>query len=432
MIIDVIMPKMGESITEGTILEWRKKIGEFIELDEILLEIGTDKVDSEIPSSAAGVLVEILAEPNDVKDVGVVIAKIDTDGSGSSVEIASKEETPIPRPEPEIVKAVEPKPIISVPTTSTVEKKFYTPVVMKIVAEKGLPLGELEMISGSGRSGRVTKKDVLAYIENRGIASAVAQPVAMPAVAHQTPSSTPVPVSSALAGRTVEMHHMRKLIAEHMRESINTSAHVYVMTEVDMTPIVDMVKSKGESFLVKEGFKLTYTPFTVDAVVKALQDFPEMNSSIFGTSVTYHKNINVGLAVAIENGLMVPAMFNCEEKNFLGLCRAVNDVAKRTRSKQISADELSGSTFTITNFGVFGVTVGTPIINQPNVGILGVGAIKKQPVVVESPQGDAIAIRSMMMLSLGFDHRLIDGAGGAKFIERIRHYLVTMDLRQVL
>ena len=217
-----------------------------------------------------------------------------------------------------------------------------------------------------------------------------------------------------------------------MRESINTSAHVYVMTEVDMTPIVDMVKSKGESFLVKEGFKLTYTPFTVDAVVKALQDFPEMNSSIFGTSVTYHKNINVGLAVAIENGLMVPAMFNCEEKNFLGLCRAVNDVAKRTRSKQISADELSGSTFTITNFGVFGVTVGTPIINQPNVGILGVGAIKKQPVVVESPQGDAIAIRSMMMLSLGFDHRLIDGASGAKFLERVRHYLENMNLETVL
>ncbi|MBT6797595.1 MAG: 2-oxo acid dehydrogenase subunit E2 [Candidatus Marinimicrobia bacterium] len=434
MIIDVIMPKMGESITEGTILEWRKKIGDFIELDEILLEIGTDKVDSEIPSSAAGVLVEILAEPNDVKDVGVVIAKIDTDGSGSSVEIASKEETPIPKPEPEIVKAVEPKPIISVPTTSTGEKKFYTPVVMKIVAEKGLPLGELEMISGTGRSGRVTKKDVLSYIENRGVASteAVVQPVAIPAVAPQTPSSTPVPVSSALAGRTVEMHHMRKLIAEHMRESINTSAHVYVMTEVDMTSIVDMVKSKGESFLVKEGFKLTYTPFTVDAVVKALQDFPEMNSSIFGTSVTYHKNINVGLAVAIENGLMVPAMFNCEEKNFLGLCRAVNDVAKRTRSKQISADELSGSTFTITNFGVFGVTVGTPIINQPNVGILGVGAIKKQPVVVESPQGDAIAIRSMMMLSLGFDHRLIDGASGAKFLERVRHYLETMNLETVL
>ena len=250
----------------------------------------------------------------------------------------------------------------------------------------------------------------------------------------QTPTSSPGPLanSSFLPGRTEEMHHMRKLIADHMKKSIETSAHVYVMTEVDMTSIVDFVNENENAFLSREGYKLTYTPFMVDAVVKALQDFPEMNSSLLGTSVTYHKNINIGLAVSIENGLMVPAMFNCEEKNFLGLCRTVNDVANRTRNKQISADELTGSTFTISNFGGFGVTIGTPIINQPNVGILGVGAIKKQAVVVESPQGDAIAIRSMMMLSLGFDHRLIDGAGGAKFIERIRHYLVTMDLRQVL
>ena len=433
MIIDIVMPKMGESITEGTILEWRKKVGESIELDEILLEIGTDKVDSEIPSSAAGVVVEILAEPNDVKEVGEVIAKIDTDGSGA---------TPTPpesAPEPEMAQTsepipdlvAEPAPAPSTPkpiSTPSGEKKFYTPVVMKIVVEQGLSLNELELIQGSGRGGRVTKKDVLAYLENRGIAPAqtMADLVSAP-----TSVLAPQPVSSAVAGRTEEMHHMRKLIADHMRESIETSAHVYVMTEVDMTPIVDYVKMNGDSFVAREAFKLTYTPFMVDAVVKALQDFPEMNSSISGTSVTYHKNINVGIAVAIENGLMVPAIFNCEEKNFLGLCRSVNDVAKRTRSKQISADELSGSTFTITNFGVFGVTVGTPIINQPNVGILGVGAIKKQPVVIESPQGDAIAIRSMMMLSLGFDHRLIDGAGGSKFIERIRHYLETMDLETI-
>ena len=433
MIIDIVMPKMGESITEGTILEWRKKVGESIELDEILLEIGTDKVDSEIPSSAAGVVVEILAEPNDVKEVGEVIAKIDTDGSGA---------TPTPpesAPEPEMAQTPEPIPdLVAEPTpapstpkpisTPSGEKKFYTPVVMKIVVEQGLSLNELELIQGSGRGGRVTKKDVLAYLENRGTAPAqtMADPVSAP-----TSVLAPQPVTSAVAGRTEEMHHMRKLIADHMRESIETSAHVYVMTEVDMTPIVDYVKMNGDSFVAREAFKLTYTPFMVDAVVKALQDFPEMNSSISGTSVTYHKNINVGIAVAIENGLMVPAIFNCEEKNFLGLCRSVNDVAKRTRSKQISADELSGSTFTITNFGVFGVTVGTPIINQPNVGILGVGAIKKQPVVIESPQGDAIAIRSMMMLSLGFDHRLIDGAGGSKFIERIRHYLETMDLETI-
>ncbi len=433
MIIDIVMPKMGESITEGTILEWRKKVGESIELDEILLEIGTDKVDSEIPSSAAGVVVEILAEPNDVKEVGEVIAKIDTDGSGATPTPPESAPEPemaqTPEPIPDLV--AEPAPAPSTPkpiSTPSGEKKFYTPVVMKIVVEQGLSLNELELIQGSGRGGRVTKKDVLAYLENRGIAPAqtMADPVSAP-----TSVLAPQPVSSAVAGRTEEMHHMRKLIADHMRESIETSAHVYVMTEVDMTPIVDYVKMNGDSFVAREAFKLTYTPFMVDAVVKALQDFPEMNSSISGTSVTYHKNINVGIAVAIENGLMVPAIFNCEEKNFLGLCRSVNDVAKRTRSKQISADELSGSTFTITNFGVFGVTVGTPIINQPNVGILGVGAIKKQPVVIESPQGDAIAIRSMMMLSLGFDHRLIDGAGGSKFIERIRHYLETMDLETI-
>ena len=433
MIIDIVMPKMGESITEGTILEWRKKVGESIELDEILLEIGTDKVDSEIPSSAAGVVVEILAEPNDVKEVGEVIAKIDTDGSGATPTPPESAPEPemaqTPEPIPDLV--AEPAPAPSTPkpiSTPSGEKKFYTPVVMKIAAEQGLSLNELELIQGSGRGGRVTKKDVLAYLENRGTAPAqtMAHPVSAP-----TSVLAPQPVSSAVAGRTEEMHHMRKLIADHMRESIETSAHVYVMTEVDMTPIVDYVKMNGDLFVAREEFKLTYTPFMVDAVVKALQDFPEMNSSISGTSVTYHKNINVGIAVAIENGLMVPAIFNCEEKNFLGLCRSVNDVAKRTRSKQISADELSGSTFTITNFGVFGVTVGTPIINQPNVGILGVGAIKKQPVVIESPQGDAIAIRSMMMLSLGFDHRLIDGAGGSKFIERIRHYLETMDLETI-
>lgn len=419
MIVDVVMPKMGESITEGTILEWRKSVGESIELDEILLEIGTDKVDSEIPSSAAGTVVEILAEPNDVKEVGEVIARIDTSGSGVPVETPSTPAEPEPTPEPTPEPVATPAPKVSQPARKpSGEKKFYTPVVMKIATEQGLPLGELETISGSGRGGRVTKKDVLAHIESRSAAP--------------QPTPTPVVASSAVAGRTEEMHHVRKLIADHMRESIETSAHVYVMTEVDMTPIVDFVKIKGDSFVAKEGFKLTYTPFIVDAVVKALQDFPEMNASVSGTIVTYHKNVNVGMAVAIENGLMVPAMFNCEEKNFLGLCRAVNDVAKRTRSKQISADELTGSTFTITNFGVFGVTVGTPIINQPNVGILGVGAIKKQPVVVESPQGDAIAIRSMMMLSLGFDHRLIDGAGGAQFLERVRHYLETMDLNSLL
>ena len=416
MIVDVVMPKMGESLTEGTILEWRKKVGDPVALDEILLEIGTDKVDSEIPSSAAGTVVEILAEPNDIKEVGEVIARIDTDGSGTKQQSDKKRDSaPTPEPLPEPKKKAETKPGSPSPTSTTPGvKKFYTPVVMKIAAEQGLPLSELETISGTGRGGRVTKKDILAYIEGLG-----------------SMQERPTPVSSVTAGSTEEMHHMRKLIAKHMKESIETSAHVYVMTEVDMTTIVDFVESKDDSFHQKEGFNLTYTPFIVDAVVKSLQDYPEMNASILGTSVAYHRNINIGLAVAVENGLMVPSMANCEEKNFLGLCRSVNDVAKRTRSSTISADELSGSTFSITNFGVFGVSIGTPIINQPNVGILGVGAIKKQPIVVESAEGDAIAIRSMMMLSLGFDHRLIDGAGGAKFLSQVKHNLETMNLNTV-
>ena len=431
MLLDVVMPKMGESITEGTILEWRKKVGDPVQKDELFLEIGTDKVDSEIPSLESGIIVEILALENDVVDVGTVIARIETDES--LVDISSPSKKPMKAPEPELINKpikVEQPPSTRKKKVDSAEsqngKKFYTPVVLKIASQEGIPLNELEQISGSGRGGRVTKKDVLNYIENHNI---IQTEVVEPA-----PPFSPAPLanSSALPGRTEEMHHMRKIIADHMKKSIETSAHVYVMTEVDMTSIVDFVNENENDFLSREGYKLTYTPFMVDAVVKALKDFPEMNSSLLGTSVTYHKNINIGLAVAIENGLMVPTMFNCEEKNFLGLCRAVNDVANRTRNKQISTDELTGSTFTITNFGVFGVTIGTPIINQPNVGILGVGAIKKQAVVVESPQGDAIAIRSMMMLSLGFDHRLIDGAGGAKFIERIRHYLVTMDLRQVL
>ena len=416
MIVDVVMPKMGESLTEGTILEWRKKVGDPVVLDEILLEIGTDKVDSEIPSSAAGTVVEILAEPNDIKEVGEVIARIDTDGSGTKQQSDKEPDSaPTPEPLPEPKKEAETKPGSSSPTSATPGvKKFYTPVVMKISAEQGLPLSELETISGTGRGGRVTKKDILDYIEGHG-----------------SMQEQPTPVSSVTAGSTEEMHHMRKLIAKHMKESIETSAHVYVMTEVDMTTIVDFVESKDDSFCQKEGFNLTYTPFIVDAVVKSLQDYPEMNASISGTSVAYHRNINIGLAVAVENGLLVPSMANCEEKNFLGLCRSVNDVAKRTRNSTISADELSGSTFSITNFGVFGVSIGTPIINQPNVGILGVGVIKKQPIVVESAEGDAIAIRSMMMLSLGFDHRLIDGAGGAKFLSQVKHNLEIMDLNTV-
>lgn len=420
MIIDIIMPKMGESITEGTILEWRKGVGDRIELDEILLEIGTDKVDSDIPSSAAGVISEILAEPNDVIDVGKVIAKIETEDS-IAVENPIKE-VEEQKKVPELLKKIpeerfsENPPVLK--ASQAKKKTFFTPIVMKIASEKDISLEELESIPGTGRNGRVTKKDILKYTG--------------PSEKDQKPMDQSLNTPPAIpSGRTVEMQHMRKVIAKHMKESIETSAHVYVMTEVDMTSIVDHIKSHNKSFMDNEGFNLTFTPFIVDSVVRALQEHPDMNASLSGTSIKYHKNINIGLAVAVESGLMVPTIINCEEKNFLGLCRSVNDVATRTRTNSISPDELSGSTFSITNFGIFGVSMGTPIINQPNVGILGVGAIKKQPVVIESIDGDAIAIRNIMILSLGFDHRLIDGAGGAKFLEKIRNNLEKIDLNTI-
>ena len=422
MIVDVVMPKMGESINEGTILEWRKEVGEKINLDEILLEIGTDKVDSEIPSSAAGTVIEILAEPNDVKEVGQVIARIDTGSRGGEVrnepslanEDSLEKKVKISAPEPRLDFLSE-----SQKSVLSERKVFYTPVVMKIAAENKVPFSEIGQIVGTGRSGRVTKKDILLYLEKKDHEA--------PAIKHPD-----MKVAIPVTGRSEEMHHMRKMISKHMMESLNTSAHVYVMTEVDMTSIVDFVKKKQDEFKEREGYALTYTPFIIESVIKSLKDYPEMNSSISGSKVDYHRDINIGLAVAIENGLMVPSIPNCEEKNFLGICRSVNDVAKRTRDGGISSDELSGTTFTITNFGVFGVSMGTPIINQPNVGILGVGAIKKQPVVIEDSAGDSIAIRSMMILTLGFDHRLIDGAGGSKFLESVRKYIESMELSDIL
>jgi 2-oxoglutarate dehydrogenase E2 component (dihydrolipoamide succinyltransferase) len=411
MLVDIIMPKMGESITEGTIIEWRKKIGDNLEKDEIFLEIGTDKVDSEIPASVSGILVEILAEPNDVVDVGKVIGRINTDTKAAM-------KTPVQdRTEPIVPKETESSHMEKSVQKTTVKKlvgkrkSFFTPVVMKIVQEENVPMSELDTVQGTGRGGRVTKKDLLAYLDDR---------------------TEPVPSSKlSITDNIEEMEYMRKKIADHMRSSLDTAAHVYVMTEVDMTTIVDYVTAKEESFSSGEGFSLTYTPFIVTAAVKAIQRFPLMNCSLEGDNIVHKKNINIGMAVSIEDGLMVPVIEKCEETNFLGLCRRVRDITVRTRDKTLSPDELQGSTFSISNFGIFNVTMGTPIINQPNVGILGVGAIKKRPVVIETKAGDTIGIRSMMILTLGFDHRLIDGAGGSQFIDAVRKELETMDMERL-
>ena len=279
-------------------------------------------------------------------------------------------------------------------------------------------------ILGTGKGGRVTKVDVLNYLKSRltvpsAKQSDMAQPLAVP------------PAFSRL-DETVEMDNMRKLIAEHMRNSLDTSAHVYVMTEVDMSAIVNYLNKQEDTFYQREGYKLTYTPFIIRACVKALNSQPEMNASLEDSSIVYHKNVNMGMAVAVNKGLMVPVLEKCEELNFLGLCRKVRDLALRTRNKQLNPDELQGSTFSISNFGVFNVTMGTPIINQPNVGILGVGVIKKRPVVIETKEGDTIGIKSMMVLSLGFDHRLIDGAGGSQFVDTVRENLENMNLETLL
>ena len=411
MLVDIIMPKMGESITEGTIIEWRKKIGDNVEKDEIFLEIGTDKVDSEIPASVSGILVEILAEPNDVVDVGKVIGRINTD-TKAAIEAPVQE-----RPQPIVPKEIEASQMEKPVRKTTVKKlagkrkSFFTPVVMKIAQDNNVPMAELDMVQGTGRGDRVTKKDLLAYLDDRS----------GPELSHKL----------SMTDNVEEMEYMRKKIADHMRSSLDTAAHVHVMTEVDMTTIVDYVTAKEESFSSGEGFSLTYTPFIVTAVVKAIQRFPLMNSSLEDGNIVQKKNINIGIAVSIEDGLMVPVIEKCEEANFLGLCRRVRDITLRTRDKDLRPDELQGSTFSISNFGVFNVTMGTPIINQPNVGILGVGAIKKRPVVIETKAGDTIGIRSLMVLTLGFDHRLIDGAGGSQFIDAVRDELETMDLEQL-
>lgn len=428
MVVDVIMPKMGESLTEGTILEWYKKPGETISQDETLLEIGTDKVDSEIPSPTAGTVVEILADVNAVIEVGVVIARIDTDGS-TPVKSRPKEETK--DIEKDEVSLSQQNSLPSSKRGYTKQKSnkgesIFTPVVLKIATQKNLSLSELDSIQGTGRNGRITKKDLHAYLGTRS-------PVPPTTIVKQELiKSAPTEIKS-VPGKKEDIDHMRKLIAGHMRYSLDTSAHVHVVSEVDMTSIVDFVTENEKSFLEKEGLKLTYTPFIILATVQALKVFPEMNASLEnGDTVIYHKQVNIGLAVSVDNGLMVPTLLQCDEKSLLGLCKDVNDIAVRTRSKKISPDELQGSTFTITNFGVFGAIIGTPIINQPNVGILGTGAIKKQPVVVEREYTESIAIRSIMMLTLGFDHRLIDGAGGARFIQEVKNNLETMKLGGLL
>ena len=432
MIIDVIMPKMGESITEGTILEWYKEVGENIDKDETLLEIGTDKVDSEIPAPDSGIIIEILAKPNDVIDVGEVIAKIETEGSSLKLNSDSNKEVKAVKEElKKEHKKDPPKKDIKSEKISKVIKMeegsnnaIITPAVTTLANQEGISLNELSQVAGTGKNGRITKKDLEKYIAAYGRDGSKK--------IIETSKDTTLNVAKYFDGEKVKIDNMRKRISEHMRYSLDTSAHVHMMNDVDMTGIVNFVKKEENLFSSKEGFNLTYTPFIIYSIIKALKEMPEMNSSFDGEIITKHENINIGIAVSVDGGLMVPCIKKCDEKNLLGICRDLNIIVKKTRNKTIEPDELQGSTFTLSNFGIFGAKIGTPIINQPNVGILGAGEIKKQAVVIEKNEMDVIAIRHMMALSLGFDHRLIDGAGGAKFLLNIKNNLENLSFESLL
>ncbi|OUT40756.1 MAG: hypothetical protein CBB66_00665 [bacterium TMED6] len=425
MIVDVLMPKMGESITEGTIVEWKKNVGDSIGKDETLLEISTDKVDSEIPCPTAGKVLELLFDKNDTVEVNTIIARIGTEDSDSldSVEqsIDKKDENNNVEDSQESENITSEKIDVEVSNTSTETKSeriFFSPLVKSIAKKENISIEELNTIKGSGNAGRINKSDILNYIDSKSNVSKVQdiqQPVA---------TSIKYATSDQLKDSVEEMDRVRVKIAEHMVNSKNVSAHVYSTSEVDVTNIVNIRNNKKDAFLNKNGIKLTYTPIIVSACIKAIQEYPLMNASINGTNIIHHQNVNMGIAVALpDNNLIVPVIKAAEEKNFLGLSRSVDSYASKARSNSLAADDIFGSTFTVTNPGIFGSLFGMPIINQPNVGILSVGSIEKRPAVKETQFGDAVFVRHMLYLTLGYDHRLIDGAYGTKFLSRIKELL---------
>lgn len=425
------LPKMGESVAEATVTNWLKNVGDRIEMDEAVLEIATDKVDSEVPSEVAGTLLEILFQVNDVVQVGQTIAIIETEGGSVAAETAKPEVVT------EAVKTIEAEVAVAKEVATAADfsasDKFYSPLVKNIAASEGISLAELETIKGSGKDGRVNKEDILNYIKNRGN-----QPVATPVA--QTPKvvSTPVqtvtsavPVSVNGGDEIVEMDRMRKLISGYMVASVQTSAHVQSFIEVDVTNIVKWRDKVKNAFEKREGEKLTFTPIFMEAVAKALKDFPGMNISVDGEFIIKRKNINLGMAAALPNGnLIVPVIKNADQLNLVGMAKAVNDLGNRAKAGKLKPDDTQGGTYTVTNVGTFGSVFGTPIINQPQVGILALGAIRKVPAVIETPEGDFIGIRQKMFLSHSYDHRVVDGALGGSFVKRVADYLEAWDINR--
>ncbi|MCO6146725.1 dihydrolipoamide acetyltransferase family protein [Flavobacterium sp. NRK1] len=430
------LPKMGESVAEATITNWLKNVGDHIAADEAVLEIATDKVDSEVPSEVSGTLTEVLFQVNDVVQVGQTIAYIETEG-GVVVD-APAEKTTAANVEV-IEKSVQAAAAtVAAPVDFSNTEKFYSPLVKNIAKEEGISLAELEAINGSGKEGRVTKNDILDYIRTRGsqpaqqpAAVTQAAPVQQPTANNQPAAAKAAPVSVNGGDEIVEMDRMRKLISGYMVQSVQTSAHVQSFIEVDVTNIVKWRDKVKGAFEKREGEKLTFTPIFMEAVAKALKDFPGMNISVDGDYIIKKKNINLGMAAALPNGnLIVPVIKNADQLNLVGMAKAVNDLGNRAKAGKLKPDDTQGGTYTVTNVGTFGSVFGTPIINQPQVGILALGAIRKVPAVIETPDGDFIGIRQKMFLSHSYDHRVVDGALGGSFVKRVADYLEAFDVNR--
>ena len=423
------LPKMGESVAEATITNWLKKVGEPIDMDEAVLEIATDKVDSEVPSEVSGTLVEILFQIDDVVQVGQTIAIIETDGGAIATTPEVKSEASIAVAE--VAKMVEDV----IETTSSADfsgsDKFFSPLVKNMAKAEGISLTELESISGSGKDGRVNKEDILKYIASRKSQVASPNVVAPTASIQQPKTQNSAPVSVNGGDEIVEMDRMRKLISGYMVASVQTSAHVQSFIEVDVNNIVKWRDKVKTAFEKREGEKLTFTPIMMEAVARALKDFPGMNISVDGDFIIKRKNINLGMAAALPNGnLIVPVIKNADQLNLVGMAKAVNDLGSRAKAGKLKPDDTQGGTYTVTNVGTFGSVFGTPIINQPQVGILALGAIRKVPAVIETPEGDFIGIRQKMFLSHSYDHRVVDGALGGSFVKRVAEYLEAFDVNR--
>ncbi len=437
---ELVLPKMGESVAEATIIKWVKNVGDSIDTDESVLEIATDKVDSEVPSPVSGTLVKTLFNEGDVVKVGAVIAIIETEGGAATASKPVESSTPsTPAASAPGIQELSQKTETVATSVQSSSDRFYSPLVKSIASNEGINQAELDSISGTGSEGRVTKNDILAYLETRKSGASVASTTATSSAKASTPAPAAAPeikitapsVSANAGDEIIEMDRMRKLIADHMVMSKHVSPHVTSFVEADVTNIVRWRDKVKKEFEKREGEKITFTPIFIEALVRAIKDFPMINISLNGTQIIKRKNINIGMAAALPSGnLIVPVIKNADQMNLVGLTKAVNDLANRARANKLTPDEISGGTYTLTNVGSFGNVMGTPIINQPQVAIMAVGAIRKMPSVVETPDGDMIAIRHKMFLSHSYDHRVVDGSLGGQFVRRVADYLEAFDVNR--